>query len=173
MGKKCVDGKWSVDRTSVDELNEFIKNEGNGLITHSLLVHSIYLYPEDFYKPLSELAGEYDLPVSVHISETITENENCRKSYGCSPVEKLDWAGLLNDKTVAAHCVHLTPEDRKILSDRKVWVAHNPSSNMKLASGFADMVMMQKDGIRLCIGSDGAASNNNQDMSYFNEKNII
>ena len=164
MGKKCVDGKWSVDRTSVDELNEFIKNEGNGLITHSLLVHSIYLYPEDFYKPLSELAGEYDLPVSVHISETITENENCRKSYGCSPVEKLDWAGLLNDKTVAAHCVHLTPEDRKILSDRKVWVAHNPSSNMKLASGFADMVMMQKDGIRLCIGSDGAASNNNQDM---------
>ena len=164
MGKKCVDGKWSVDRTSVNELNEFIKNEGNGLITHSLLVHSIYLYPEDFYKPLSELAGEYDLPVSVHISETITENENCRKSYGCSPVEKLDWAGLLNDKTVAAHCVHLTPEDRKILSDRKVWVAHNPSSNMKLASGFADMVMMQKDGIRLCIGSDGAASNNNQDM---------
>ncbi|MBR5041481.1 MAG: amidohydrolase [Clostridiales bacterium] len=164
MGKKCIDGKWSVDRTSVDELNAFIEGEGKGLITHSLLVHSIYLYPEDFYKPLAELAKEYDLPVSVHISETITENENCQKSYGCSPVQKLDWAGLLNDRTVAAHCVHLTPEDRKILADRKVWVAHNPSSNMKLASGFADMVNMQKDGVRLCIGSDGAASNNNQDM---------
>ncbi|MBO4747578.1 MAG: amidohydrolase [Clostridiales bacterium] len=164
MGKKCIDGKWSVDRASVDELNAFIEGEGKGLITHSLLVHSIYLYPEDFYKPLAELAKEYDLPVSVHISETITENENCQKSYGCSPVQKLDWAGLLNDRTVAAHCVHLTPEDRKILADRKVWVAHNPSSNMKLASGFADMVNMQKDGVRLCIGSDGAASNNNQDM---------
>lgn len=164
MGKKCVDGKWSVDRTSVDELNSFIADEGKGLITHSLLVHSIYLYPEDFYKPLAELAKEYDLPVSVHISETITENDNCQKSYGCSPVAKLDWAGLLNDKTVAAHCVHLSPEDRKILADRKVWVAHNPSSNMKLASGFADMVNMQKDGVRLCLGSDGAASNNNQDM---------
>ncbi|MBR4819770.1 MAG: amidohydrolase family protein [Clostridiales bacterium] len=161
MGKKCIDGKWSVDRASVDELNAFIEGEGKGLITHSLLVHSIYLYPEDFYKPLAELAKEYDLPVSVHISETITENENCQKSYGCSPVQKLDWAGLLNDRTVAAHCVHLTPEDRKILADRKVWVAHNPSSNMKLASGFADMVNMQKDGVRLCIGSDGAASNNN------------
>ena len=164
MGKKCIDGKWSVDRTSVDELNAFIEGEGKGLISHSLLVHSIYLYPEDFYKPLAELAKEYDLPVSVHISETITENENCQKSYGCSPVQKLDWAGLLNDRTVAAHCVHLTPEDRRILADRKVWVAHNPSSNMKLASGFADMVNMQKDGVRLCIGSDGAASNNNQDM---------
>ena len=164
MGKKCIDGKWSVDRTSVDELNAFIEGEGKGLISHSLLVHSIYLYPEDFYKPLAELAKEYDLPVSVHISETITENENCQKSYGCSPVRKLDWAGLLNDRTVAAHCVHLTPEDRRILADRKVWVAHNPSSNMKLASGFADMVNMQKDGVRLCIGSDGAASNNNQDM---------
>ena len=164
MGKKCVDGNWSIDRTSVDELNAFIASEGKGLLTHSLLVHSIYLYPEYFYQPLAELAKEYDLPVSVHISETITENENCQKSYGMSPVQKLDWAGLLNDKTVAAHCVHLSEEDRKILAARKVWVAHNPSSNMKLASGFADMVEMMNDGVRLCLGTDGAASNNNQDM---------
>ncbi len=164
MGKKCVDGKWLIDRSSVEELNDFIRKEGKGLITHSLLVHSIYLYPEYFYQPLSDLAREYGIPVSVHVSETITENNNCQNSYGCSPVQKLDSVGLLTDTTVAAHCVHLSDEDRKILASRKTWVAHNPSSNMKLASGFADMVNMQKDGVRLCIGSDGAASNNNQDM---------
>ena len=164
MGKKCVDGKWLIDRSSVEELNDFIQKEGKGLLTHSLLVHSIYLYPEYFYQPLSDLAREYGIPVSVHVSETITENNNCQNSYGCSPVQKLDSVGLLTDTTVAAHCVHLSDEDRKILASRKTWVAHNPSSNMKLASGFADMVNMQKDGVRLCIGSDGAASNNNQDM---------
>ena len=164
MGKKCVDGKWLIDRSSVEELNDFIRKEGKGLITHSLLVHSIYLYPEYFYQPLSDLAREYGIPVSVHVSETITENNNCQNSYGCSPVQKLDSVGLLTDTTVAAHCVHLSDEDRKILASRKTWVAHNPSSNMPPPPRFADMVNMQKDGVRLCIGSDGAASNNNQDM---------
>ena len=164
MGKKCVDGKWLIDRSSVEELNDFIQKEGKGLLTHSLLVHSIYLYPEYFYQPLSDLAREYGIPVSVHVSETITENNNCQNSYGCSPVQKLDSVGLLTDTTVAAHCVHLSDEDRKILASRKTWVAHNPSSNMKLASGFADMVEMMNDGFRLCLGTDGAASNNNQDM---------
>ena len=164
MGKSCTDGKWSVDRKNVDDLIGFIRESGSELVKPSLLVHSIYLYPEDFYQPLSDLAKEYDIPVSVHISETITENENCLKSYGCSPVQKLDSYGLLTDTTVAAHCVHLSDEDRKILAERKVWIAHNPSSNMKLASGFADVQAMQKAGMRLCLGSDGAASNNNQDM---------
>ena len=164
MGKSCKDGKWSIDRENVDDLISFIRESGSDLVKPSLLVHSIYLYPEDFYQPLSDLAKEYDIPVSVHISETITENENCQKSYGCSPVRKLDSYGLLTDTTVAAHCVHLSDEDRKILADRKVWVAHNPSSNMKLASGLADLRAMQNAGMRLCLGTDGAASNNNQDM---------
>ncbi|MBP5493132.1 MAG: amidohydrolase [Clostridiales bacterium] len=164
MGKKCEDGKWSVDRDDVVDFQAFLKETGSALITPSLLVHSVYLYPGDFYVPLAELAKEFNLPVSVHISETLVENENCLKDYGCTPVEKLDASGLLNEHTVAAHCVHLTAKDRSILANRKVWVAHNPSSNMKLASGFADMPEMQKDGVRLCIGTDGAASNNNQDM---------
>ncbi len=165
MGKKCQDGVWSVDKAGVEEFLDYLKtNDSEGLLKPSLLVHSIYLYPEDFYSPLNELALEYKIPVSVHISETLTELENCEKSYGCSPVKKLDSFGMLTDTTVAAHCVHLSEEDRAILSQRKVWVAHNPSSNMKLASGMANMVAMQKDGIRLCLGTDGAASNNNQDM---------
>ena len=164
MGKTFKDGVWSVDRKNVEDFLAFIKEQNTDLIKPSLLVHSIYLYPEEFYKPLSEVAKEFDLPVSVHISETKTEIENCVKSYGVSPVVKLDETGLLSDTTVAAHCVHLDDQDRKILSDRKVWVAHNPSSNMKLASGLADLFKMQKAGVRLCLGTDGAASNNNQDM---------
>ena len=70
------------------------------------------------FTPLSEVAKEYELPISVHISETIKENDDCMKSYGCTPVQKLDSYGLLTDTTVAAHCVHLTDEDRKILAER-------------------------------------------------------
>lgn len=164
MGKKCVDGHWSVDENDIVDFLSIIEKSGNGLITPSLLVHSIYLYPEDFYQPLSDLAKKYDLPVSIHISETITENENCMKNYGCSPVEKLNSVEMLNDKTVAAHCVHLSDTDRAILAEKGVWIAHNPSSNMKLASGFADLTSLQKLSARLCLGTDGAASNNNQNM---------
>ena len=163
-GKRCADGHFSIDEQNLRDLMDFCDKEGEGLIKPTLLVHSVYLYPGDFYGPLSELAKKCDVPVSVHISETITENENCLKQYGMTPVEMLEKNDLLSDTTVAAHCVHLTDNDRKILADRGVWVAHNPSSNMKLASGFADMVAMQKAGVRLCLGTDGAASNNNQDM---------
>ena len=163
-GKICSDGNWSVDEENLRTLMRFCEEEGKGLIKPSLLVHSVYLYPGDFYRPLAELANKCDVPVSVHISETIVENENCLKQYGKTPVEFLDHNGLLSDTTVAAHCVHLTENDMKILADRGVWVAHNPSSNMKLASGFADMTGMQKAGVRLTLGTDGAASNNNQDM---------
>lgn len=164
LGKKFIDGVWHTDEDEVRDFVDYCKNETNGLILPSLLVHSIYLYTEDFYTPLKELGEKYKTPISVHISETRTENANCVNQYGMSPVEKLDSFGLLTDTTVAAHCVHLSDNDRTILADRGVWVAHNPSSNMKLASGFADMISMQKAGVRLCLGTDGASSNNNQDM---------
>ncbi len=164
MGKKCVDGKWSTDAKDVEDFNAFCRDLNSDLITRSLLVHSVYLYPEHLYPSLAELAKAYDLPVSVHISETLTELKNCMDQYGCSPVEKLNSANLLSDTTVAAHCVHLSDADRAILSEKGVWIAHNPSSNMKLASGFADTQAMEKMNMRLCLGTDGAASNNNQDM---------
>ncbi|MBO4494890.1 MAG: amidohydrolase [Clostridiales bacterium] len=164
MGKTFKDGVWSADSKNVEDFIALCNEKGKGLIKPSLLVHSVYLYPGSFYADLSELAKKYEIPVSVHISETIKENEDCLSSYGCTPVEYLDQTGLLSDTTVAAHCVHLTENDMRILSERKTWVAHNASSNMKLASGFADMVGMQKAGIRLCLGTDGASSNNNQDM---------
>ncbi len=164
MGKKCVDGKWSANEKDIDEFYAVCKNLNSDLIQGSLLVHSIYLYPEDLYPALTELAQKYKLPISVHISETLVENENCMKQYGCSPVEKLNSFNMLTDTTVAAHCVHLNDADRSILSEKGVWVAHNPSSNMKLASGFADTLSMDKMNVRLCLGTDGAASNNNQDM---------
>ncbi len=165
-GKRCQDGNWSVDRENVQELLSYIAGIRSDLVKPSLIVHSIYLYPEYFYSRIADLAREYSLPITVHISETIRENEDCVRQYGCSPVKKLDSFGFLTDTTVAAHCVHLSNEDRSILADRKVWVAHNPGSNMKLASGVADMAAMQKAGVRLCLGTDGAASNNNQDMYW-------
>jgi len=166
MGKRCDNGVWSTDGQNVEDYIRLCSEEGKGLIKPSFLVHSVYLYPGEFYSDLSELAHKYSIPVSVHISETLTENEDCLKKYGCTPVEFLDNAGLLDDKTVAAHCVYLSENDMRILSERKTWSVHNPSSNMKLASGFADVLGMQKAGIRLCLGTDGASSNNNQDMFY-------
>ena len=81
-----------------------------------------------------------------------------------TPVEYLDSLGVLNENTVVAHCVHLTPEDIKILREKNVKVVHNPGSNLKLASGIAHVTDMQKNGICVGLGTDGAASNNNLDM---------
>jgi 5-methylthioadenosine/S-adenosylhomocysteine deaminase len=102
--------------------------------------------------------------IQVHIAETRTEVANCIAKYGVTPAVALDNFGVFNKPCIAAHCVHLTDEDRRILSNPNITAVHNPSSNMKLASGFADLTKMKAAGMRVAIGTDGCASNNNTDM---------
>lgn len=130
----------------------------------SLLVHSVYLYEAEIYPQLAQLARQEDLPVQVHVAETVREVEECLKKYGRRPPAQLEEFGFFQTSTIAAHCVHLDSEDRKILARNNVYVAHNPASNLKLGSGIADIQALIDAGAAVSLGTDGAASNNNLDL---------
>ncbi len=110
------------------------------------------------------LALEYDVPLHIHVAETAQEVEDHVREYGIPPVPWLERLGVLEAKVTAAHCVHLTPSDMDLLLAHNVGVAHNPSSNLKLASGIAPVARMLSMGINVGIGTDGPASNNDLDM---------
>ena len=131
---------------------------GAGRIRPSLLVHSVYLYDEALYPALADLAGDADVMIQVHVSETRREVAECREKYGRSPVAQLDRFGIFRVPCIAAHAVHMEPGDLDLLAARPVAVAHNPSSNMKLGSGMADIPAMLRKKIPVSLGTDGAAS---------------
>ena len=126
--------------------------------------HAIYTLSKDNLKRSISLAAELNVGSHVHLAETTVEDSNARAQYGMSPTEYFDKEGLFDRPTLAAHCVVLSDNDIKILADRKVSVAHNPQSNMKLASGIAPVKKMLDAGINVSIGTDGASSNNDLDM---------
>ena len=113
---------------------------------------------------LSELADQYQAPVSAHCSETRKEVEGCKERYGMSPVATLDSLGMFRHGGTLFHCVHMEEADFEILKKRGIYVVTNPASNLKLASGIAPVQRFLKEGIPVAIGTDGAASNNCLDM---------
>ena len=116
-------------------------------------------------RDVADYAREAGLRVHLHLSETRKEHEECKARHnGLTPAALFERAGLFDVPAIAAHCVWIEGEDFEILRDKGVTVAHNPSSNMKLASGFAPVKKMLEAGIRVGIGTDGAASNNNLNM---------
>jgi len=110
------------------------------------------------------LCEKYDLPLTIHVAETQAEMNAVRERTGLSSVRYLDSLGLLDGRTIAAHCVYVDRADRDILRDRGVYVAHNPTSNMKIASGIAPVSAFADEGVRCAIGTDGTCSNNDLDM---------
>lgn len=146
------------------ELYDRYHNSSNGRIKVMLGPHAVYTCSEAYLRKVAGKSRELGIPVQIHLSETREEVKNCIDKYGRSPVRYIDDLGLLNDRTVAAHCVAVDDADLEILAARKVNVVHNPGSNMKLASGVAPVAKMLSKGINVCLGTDGASSNNNLDM---------
>ena len=126
--------------------------------------HAPYTATDDLLARAAEMALKYDVPLHIHLSETAQEVRESYKSFGLSPIARVDKLGVFRARTIAAHCVHADREDIQILRENNVGVAHNPSSNMKLASGIAPVQQMIRDGVHVGIGTDGPASNNNQNM---------
>jgi 5-methylthioadenosine/S-adenosylhomocysteine deaminase len=162
--KEGADGKNHVVPEEVSAFQRHWQENFGDLIKTSLLVHSVYLYEPYLYRELAQQTSDLGISVQVHISETQKEVDDCIAKYGRRPPAQLDDFGLLSDSTIAAHCVFLDDDDRALLARRGVTVAHNPSSNFKLGSGFADINAMIKAGIRISLGTDGAASNNNLNL---------
>lgn len=134
------------------------------LVQINLEVHSIYLYPEALYEHYRQIADEHRLLVQIHLAETSREEEDSLRRYARRPVELAEYLGLLDGPVIAAHGVHLNDTDRDIYRRRGVVLSHNPASNMKLASGIADIPSALSAGVKISLGTDGPASNNSLDM---------
>ena len=143
-----------------ENLNVYYKYKDSELIDVAFGPHAVYTSDFDYLTKIGKLAQENNMPVHIHLSETKKENEDCKKSYGMSPTEYLQRAGVFNNRTIAAHGVHLSDEDLDILSDNGVSIAHNPASNLKLSSGFMDLGKAIDKGVNVCLGTDSSASNN-------------
>lgn len=133
-------------------------------ITVMLGPHAPYTCPPDYLRRVIDLAAELGMALNVHVAETAGEREDMIRLYGKSPVKHLEACGLFERAVLAAHCVHVDEEDIAILKKYQAGVAHNPESNMKLASGIAPVPAMLAAGIPVALGTDGASSNNNLDM---------
>jgi 5-methylthioadenosine/S-adenosylhomocysteine deaminase len=134
------------------------------LIIPSIAPHAVYTTTEDILRECAEIAVEYDVPLHIHIAETSLEVENLRKEEGMPVVPYIKKLNLLDAKVLAAHCVYLDEGELRTFKHYNTGVAHNPSSNMKLASGIAPIKRMLDLGLNVGIGTDGPASNNDLDM---------
>jgi 5-methylthioadenosine/S-adenosylhomocysteine deaminase len=133
-------------------------------ITPILGPHAIYTLDLDQLKETRRIANLSDTPISIHLSESEFELNYSKSTYGMTSIEALDSIDFFNGRTIAAHVVWPTKKEIKILAERNVGVIHNPTSNMKLASGIAPITEMLDAGILIGLGTDGAASNNDLDM---------
>lgn len=150
--KECVD------------FAENFKDEDDRVLSEFCL-HSEYLTKEPFVKRIAEANKSLHKTMNIHVSETKLEHEECKARHnGLTPVQYLEKCGILDERTYGAHCVWVEKEDLDIMKDKKFSVAFNPSSNCKLASGFAPINDMLAKGINVGIGTDGTASNDNLNM---------
>ncbi len=136
----------------------------NGRIQVFLGPHGEYTNTVDTLRACADTARQLGCGLHIHVAETEGERTGCLQRHGVSPVRLLEQVGALDGRTVAAHCVHVDETDIRILAEHEVGVAHNPSSNMKLASGFAPVSEMLAQGVRVALGTDGVASNDRLDM---------
>lgn len=126
--------------------------------------HAIYTSSTEYLKEVIEVAKEYGGRINIHLSETETEVKDSLEKYNMTPIEYVNSLGLLELPTVAAHCVHITDEEIEIVKDKEFYPVYNPSSNLKLASGFTPVKKLLANGLKVCLGTDGSSSNNNQNM---------
>ena len=134
------------------------------MLSFCLAPHAPYTVSDATFQKIAKLAGEVEVPVHIHLHETTDEIERSLAEHGVRPVERLRRLGLLGPGLIAVHAVHLSDAEIELLAKHGVSIAHCPSSNLKLASGFAPVAKMLAAGINVAIGTDGAASNNRLDM---------
>ncbi len=145
--------------------------KGDSLIVPAVAPHALYTNSDESLKASRALANRYGVPLVIHLSETKRENDETQAKRNMSPTQVLDSLGVLNGPTIAAHGVWLDDADITILKLRHTGIAHNPSSNMKLASGIAPVVKLLKAGIPVGLGTDGPAGSNN-DLDLMEEMNL-
>ncbi len=165
-----ADAKTPADALRFAE-SYLIRFHNDPLVLAAVAPHAIYTNSDESLKAARALANKYGAPLLIHVSETRKENDDEMAARHLTPVKALDALGVFNGRTVAAHCVWVNDADLAILKARSVGVAHNPSSNAKLASGVAPVPKMRALGIAVGLGTDGPAGSNN-DFNLFEEMDL-
>jgi len=140
------------------------KYDNNSLVSAAVSAHSPYTCSEELIIESKKLADKYNAPFHIHVAETKWEFETFMTKYGLSSVQYLDKLGVLDENTIAAHGIWLTDDDINIIASKNVGIAHNPECNMKISSGIAPIPKFLNAGVKVGLGTDGAASNNNLSM---------
>ncbi|OGT44711.1 MAG: N-ethylammeline chlorohydrolase [Gammaproteobacteria bacterium RIFCSPHIGHO2_12_FULL_38_11] len=143
---------------------EYANRPDSHLISYMMAPHSPYIALDDHLVRTKQFGDDNNLRFHIHLHETQAEIDIDLASYKMRPIERFNKLGLLDDKLIAVHMVHLTDDEIALCAEKKINVSHNPESNLKLASGFAPIAKLLKAGVNVCIGTDGAASNNDLDM---------
>lgn len=152
---------------ALQESKEFYKTwngKADGRITVMLGPHAPYTCPPDYLRQVVDAAHELGAEIHIHLCETKGEVEDIKKKYGKSPMFLMNELGVFDCGCMAAHCVWVDDADMDLMAKKHVRVAHNPGSNLKLASGIAPIGKMLEKGITVGLGTDGASSNNNLDI---------
>ncbi|MDL2225920.1 amidohydrolase [Eubacteriales bacterium OttesenSCG-928-M02] len=163
----CFDERAYKELPIYEEARELMKGwqgAGDGRIRIDLCIHGEYTSTPRVVKGLADYAKETGCRVQVHVSETQKEHEECKMRHGKTPVKYFYDLGLFDVPATAAHCVWIEEGDMALLAEKDVTVATCPVSNLKLASGIAPIVPLLKKGVRVALGSDGVASNNDADL---------
>lgn len=148
---------------SIELYDEWNKAENDRIII-DFSIHAEYTCTEKIARAYSEECNKRGGLMHIHLSETVKEHNECKEKYGKTPTQWFNDIGTFDSRAFAVHCVTLEDSDMDIILNKGVNVVHNPSSNMKLGSGFARVQKMLDMGINVALGTDGAASNNNLDM---------
>src|SRR3984957_11031159 len=163
IGFPSPDSKTSAAAFAYTE--SFLKHwKGDPLIPPAVAPHAIYTCPEELLKDAAALARSNQAPLLIHVAEAPFEIEKSRHEHGLTTVQYLARIGLLGPNVLGAHCIWLDQADIQTLAHFGVGCSYNPSSNMKTAAGLMPAVELLSAGVAVGIGTDGAASNNNQDM---------
>lgn len=149
----------------LERCRKFIEEwNGHELIQPAVAPHAWYTATPEMTRACADLARAYDVPIHTHVSETSLEAKNSREQNEMPVVPFIAQQGVLDTKLLAAHCVHLEKSEMRLLKQANAGVAHCPTSNLKLASGIAQVDEMLDMGLNVGVGTDGPASNNDLDM---------
>ncbi|MFO7794177.1 MAG: amidohydrolase [Candidatus Nanohaloarchaea archaeon] len=170
LGRGLMDMDDRKDERMDDALELIKRFEDHDRIKTNIAPHSIYTASEQLLKESKEASEILGKKLHTHVSETEKENSDSMDERGLTPVQYLDELDLVNEDLIAAHCVHLKERDKEILNGKNASIVHNPSANLKLGSGMADIPELVDRDINVALGTDGVASNNN--LNLFEEMKI-
>jgi len=162
-----IGAEHEVGGATLEDTIAFIREwhgAADGRIRCALGPHSPYMCPPEFLRRVVEEAERLGVGIHLHVAESEEQVLNSLKAHGRTPVAHLAHLGVFDHPTIAAHCIAVTDEDLRILAERGVWVAHTPKTYMKLAMGMAPLDRFLAAGVRVALGTDGPASNNDLNM---------